>query len=150
MTKKVLFGILIALSLLGLADSLYLAEKATLDEPLFCDIGAGLDGCNIVAQSPYSQFLGIPLAYFGVAFYALVLLAALFIFWRPFEFSYHVLMIVTTIGALFSVAFLFIQIVLIQALCIYCIASAVIAFLSLWVAYVLFSRFSPRLPVVIP
>jgi uncharacterized membrane protein len=150
MTKNVLFAVLIGLSLLGLADSLYLAEKATLDQPLFCNIGEGLDGCNIVAQSPYSQFLGIPLAYFGVAFYVLVLLATILTMVRPFEFSYHVLMIVTTIGALFSVAFLFIQIVLIQALCIYCIASAIIAFLSLAVAYRLFSRFAPKFPVVIP
>ena len=150
MTKNVLFAVLIGLSLLGLVDSFYLAEKATMNEPLFCDIGAGLDGCNIVAQSPYSQLFGIPLAYFGVAFYALILFAAAFILWRPFEFSYHVLMIVTTIGALFSVAFLFIQVVLIQAFCIYCIVSALIAFISLAVAYQLFSRFSPRLPVVIP
>ena len=150
MTKNVLFGILIALSFFGLADSVYLAEKATMDEPLFCDIGAGLDGCNIVAQSPYSQLFGIPLAYFGVVFYALVLLAALLTIWRPFEFSYHVLLIVTTVGALFSVAFLFIQIVLIQALCIYCIASALIAFLSVGVAWRLFLRFAPKLPVVIP
>lgn len=150
MTKNVLFGILIALSFVGLADSLYLAEKATKNEPLFCDIGAGLDGCNIVAQSPYSQFLGIPLAYFGVAFYLLILLATLFIFWRPFAFSYHVLMILTVIGALFSVAFLYIQFVLIQALCIYCVISALTAFLSVGVSYLLVSRFAPKLPAVIP
>lgn len=149
MHKNVLLGILIVLSLIGLADSLYLAEKATMDEPLFCDIGAGLDGCNVVAQSPYSHFLGIPLAYFGVAFYLLVLLATLLTLWRPFEFSYHVLMIVTAIGALFSIGFLYIQFVLIKALCIYCVISAIAAFLSVGVAYILFSRFAPKLPVVI-
>lgn len=149
MTKKVLFSVLIGLSLLGLADALYLADKAAVQEPLFCDIGAGLNGCNVVAQSPYSRLFDIPLAYYGVVFYLLLLAGPLLTLWRPWGFMYKALLVLTGSAALASMAFLYIQFVLIRALCVYCVASAVIAFISFGVAYLLYTRFAPKLPVVI-
>lgn len=150
MSRGILIALLVGLSVLGLVDSLYLSEKAATDSALFCDIGAGLDGCNVVAQSPYSQFLGIPLAYFGVVFYALMLIAILFVHSKPLRLSYQVLMTVAIAGALFSLVFLFIQLALIKAICMYCVVSAAVTFLSLWFSWRLFSRFAPTLPIVIP
>ncbi len=144
MARKTLLGLLTVLSALGLLDSLYLAEKAMTNSALFCDIGAGLDGCNIVAQSPYSQLFGvIPLAYIGVLFYVLLLLAVLVAWHKHTLLRHRALLTVALLGALFSVVFLFIQFVLIKALCIYCIASAVIAFLSLGAAWYLDTKHQP-------
>jgi uncharacterized membrane protein len=149
MSRKALLILLLALSVLGLIDSLYLAEKAMTGNALFCDIGAGLDGCNTVAQSPYSQVLGIPLAYFGVVFYALLLIAVLVARQREHTLVHKALLSVAGLGALFSVVFLYIQLALIQALCIYCIASAAIAFICVAAAWRLDAKHSPP-PAVVP
>lgn len=150
MTRSVLVALLIALAFMGVADSWYLAEHAATDTDLFCDIGAGLDGCNIVAQSPYSQFYGIPLAYFGVAFYAILFLAAALLTVFPYRLYYRGVVALTGIGAAASVVFVGIQLLLIKAVCIYCFVSAGIAFLSFLLAILLLKRFAPNLPAVVP
>lgn len=149
MSRNLLIGAILLLGLIGLVDSLYLASHAATDSDLFCEIGAGLDGCNTVAQSPYSQFFGIPLAYLGVAFYALLLLAALAALWKHHRHIHRALLAIAFLGAAFSVVFLYIQFVLIKALCIYCLISAGVAFVSFAAALWLDLRHK-NLPVVVP
>lgn len=149
MSRSILIGLIIALALVGIVDSVYLSMHALEGTPLVCDIGAGLDGCNIVAQSPYSRFLGVPLAFYGVAFYVLLLLGALAAVWKHHRHLHRALLGVATLGAVFSVWFLYIQFALIKALCIYCIFSAVVAFASFAAALWLDLRHK-NLPVVIP
>lgn len=148
MIQRVLIASLLFLSILGFADSFYLAEKAATNTPLFCNVGAWFDGCNTVAQSPYSKFFGVPLAYFGVAFYALMILVAALIAWKPQRLWYLALLIVAIVGAVLSAVFLFIQFALIQALCIYCIISAIISFCNLLLAWKVYPR-SLRIDAVI-
>ncbi|KKS25085.1 MAG: Vitamin K epoxide reductase [Candidatus Jorgensenbacteria bacterium GW2011_GWF2_41_8] len=57
---------LIAVSLIGLADSSYLAAKHYLGSPINCSI---FNGCEVVTTSPYSVILGVPVALFGVLYY---------------------------------------------------------------------------------
>ncbi len=125
MTRAVTIGILL-LSLIGLADSLYLAKHKADGTPLICDID-GLSGCNIVADSQYSDIFGIPLAEFGIGFYALILFLVL-------ARSYVALRGVASIGTLASLYFIFVQVFLIKALCIYCIASALCTFIILFLS----------------
>lgn len=134
MNRTALVGALLILAFLGIADSWYLLQSAVTDTALTCDIGGGLDGCNIVAQSPYSQLLGVPIALYGVGFYALlfILLAVTACIHR--RVVYQALFLLATVGALASVVFLGIQFFLIQALCVYCIASAAITFLVWFLA----------------
>ncbi len=148
MSRSTLLSLIAALALIGLADSWYLAESAATGSALICDVGAGLDGCNIVAQSPYSKFLGIPLAYLGVAFYAgaLILSGVAAKFNKPLVD--RALFAVSLAGALASVVFLYIQFVLIQALCVYCIISAVVAFLSAGLTWLLLAKSTTRTPVL--
>lgn len=139
MKTTTVLALLIVLSLIGVADSWYLAESAATDTPLICGPGM-LEGCNAVAQSPYSKLFGIPLGVYGVVFYSLVLImsaAALFFTQRALH-SY--LLIVTLLGALASLVFLYIQFFLIEALCIYCLISAGVSFALFGLSYVLFSR----------
>lgn len=135
---------MLLLSFLGIADSWYLYQSAATDTALSCDIGAGLDGCNIVAQSPYSQLLGLPLALYGVGFFSvLFVLSAVLLVVRT-RSLYRVLYLLSLGGAAASVVFLFIQFAIIKALCIYCIASAGIVFLLCLVSRILFKRFAPQ------
>lgn len=150
MNRTILITLLLVLAFLGLADSWYLFQSAITDTALTCNIGAAFDGCNIVAQSPYSHIFGIPLALFGVGFYALlfVLIALIAVF--PVRLLYRVVFLLTLAGVLASVVFVFVQLVLIKALCVYCIASAGITLLSFIGAHRLFKRFAPPFLVSIP
>ncbi len=125
-------GILI-LAFFGLADSVYLAQHEAGGTPLLCNI-QNFSGCNIVAASPYSHIFGIPLAEFGVLFYGIVfVLAALeiVIFDRLLR---RVLQATSLIGVIASLYFTLVQVFLIGAFCIYCLASALITLLILILA----------------
>lgn len=121
--------VLIALfAFFGLANSLYLAQSEASGAPLLCNIQNFL-GCNTVTESEYARLFGVPLAEYGVVFYGILFaLAALEIV------LYHRLVRrVLQIGALFgliaSLYFTFVQMFLIDAFCIYCLASALVALL---------------------
>jgi len=118
-------GILI-LAFCGIANSAYLAESEITGTPLICDI-QNLSGCNIVANSQYSQLFGIPLAEYGVLFYGILFVLAaleLVLFDRVLR---RVLQGISLIGVLASLYFTAIQVFFIGAFCIYCLASALIA-----------------------
>jgi uncharacterized membrane protein len=132
--------VLLVLSFLGLADAWYLTASAVNHTALSCDLGAVLDGCNIVAKSDYSFFMGLPLALYGVLFYALVFVLAAAVLVVPAKLFYQSLFALGALGSLASLVFLYIQFFLIKAICIYCIASAVITFMVFLVAYDLWKK----------
>lgn len=115
------------LALIGLADAVYLTDMALTGSALTCDI-AGLDGCNVVAQSSFSQFLGFPLALYGVVFYLLFLLTFWVSTYKISPGAKRLVFLVAIAGAVFSTYFLYLQFFVIQALCIYCLGSAFVAY----------------------
>lgn len=132
--------VLLVLSFLGLADAWYLTASAINHTALSCDLGAVLDGCNIVAKSDYSFFMGVPLALYGVLFYAAVFVLSAAVLVLPARLFYQALVVLGAVGSLASLVFLYIQFFLIKAICIYCIASAVITFMVFLVAYDLWKK----------
>ena len=63
--------LLLALSLLGLFDSLYLWWVYTsAARPMVC-VGTG---CDVVRASPFAHFFGVPTPAFGAAMYGLLVL----------------------------------------------------------------------------
>ena len=134
---------LLVLAILGIADAWYLTLSAFEGAALVCDIGAALDGCNIVAQSPYSKLFGLPLALYGVVFYGIVfaLVAVLFVATR--HPLYQAAVALGVLGLIASLVFLFIQFALIKAICIYCIFSAVIATLTCLISLRLWAKHAP-------
>lgn len=126
---------LYGLAITGLIDSTYLAYTHVTERPLMCDI---IDGCNVVAASPYSIVMGIPLSFWGIAFYLAVTLATWVAHTYPRLWFSRGLMGTTVLAASMSAYFTYLQVFVIGALCIYCLASALISFLmlgcSLWYA----------------
>ncbi|MES2931647.1 MAG: vitamin K epoxide reductase family protein [Patescibacteria group bacterium] len=141
MNRSLLIVLILVLSFLGIADSWYLYQSAMTDTALSCDLGSGLDGCNIVAQSAYSRLFGVPLALYGVGFFALTFVLAASLSIVSSRRLSHVLLAVTLFGVAASAVFVFIQFALIKALCIYCIASAGIAVLICALSFTLWKRF---------
>lgn len=126
--KRIGVVAILLLAFFGLADSAYLAQHEATGVPLICDI-KNLDGCNTVASSPYSHIFGVPLADFGILFYGMLFVLAaleLVLFDRLLR---RALQAASLVGVLASLYFIILQIFFIGAFCIYCIASAIIAFL---------------------
>ena len=119
------------LGVLGIADSFYLAQHELTNTALSCGIG-NLSGCNIVAQSPYAKIFGIPLGILGIVFYTIVLATFLVTYVKRSSLLFRGLAFVTTVGVLFSLYFAYLQVFVIKAICIYCMASAILTVL-LWV-----------------
>ncbi|MFA4922839.1 MAG: vitamin K epoxide reductase family protein, partial [Ignavibacteriaceae bacterium] len=151
--KRKMFFILLLLTVLGIIDSVYLTYEHYFNIIPPCTINHFLpilSDCGKVLRSSYSVMFGIPLAVAGVFQYSLLLIAiiALIIF-RKKIFSYWILF-QSTIGAIFSLYFMYIQLVILKSICIYCTLSAVISFLIFFIVYKIFlkERFSLRLTII--
>ena len=128
--KRIGVVIILFLAFCGLADSAYLAQHEISGTPLICNI-QNLNGCNVVADSPYSQIFGVPLAEFGVLFYGILFVLAALELVLFDRFLRRVLQVVSLLGVIASLYFTSLQIYLIHAFCIYCTTSALIALLVL-------------------
>jgi len=125
MRRPTLKALTLVFSLLGIADSWYLAQHELTDTALSCGIGgsATLSGCNIVAQSPYSHLFGIPLGVYGLVFYGIALLITLALYAGETRRRLQALLAIGIIGVLFSLYFEGLQVFVIKAICIYCLGS---------------------------
>lgn len=117
-------GILL-LSVIGLGVSLYLTYMYTTDQVAFC-LGSG--GCEAVQYSPYAWIFGIPIPALGAAAYLLLILLAA-VAGRPGDRQDLWLLAlfgVSLVGLLFSAYLTALELFVIHAICIWCVASAVI------------------------
>jgi uncharacterized membrane protein len=121
------------LALLGLFDAAYLAiERVLGDAGVFCPIGGG---CTIVQESAYAALLGVPVAYIGVAGYALLLAVALLSLSVDTLAGLRMpalLLGLASAGLLFSLYLSYLQLFEIKAICFWCVISALIE-LGIWV-----------------
>jgi uncharacterized membrane protein len=108
-----------ALGLVGLGVAIYLTiVHYTGAEPI-CGIS---HGCHTVQTSKYAELGGIPVAVLGLVGYA-VLLLGLFV---PGENGRLLRVAIVAIGFLFSAYLTYLELFVIDAICQWCVASAVI------------------------
>ena len=139
----------VILSFIGLANSFYLVQAHVSGEPLTCGV---LTGCNAVAASPYSILFGVPLASWGVLFYfAVFVLSATMLMARVRVLS-RVFLLITAFGFISSIYFTYLQFFLIEAVCMYCMLSAIIAILLFFFALLIIRlpKESPKYTDLIP
>ena len=126
-------------SLIGLADSVYLTVHHFTAEPVPCSI---IEGCEQVLTSPYAEVGGVPLAAFGAAAYFIAFsLATLTIFGRPA--MWRLFGIQTIIMSAFSAWLIYVQAALIGAFCQFCLLSALTTF-TLYLIYLASLFLKPR------
>jgi rhodanese-related sulfurtransferase/uncharacterized membrane protein len=118
--------ILLALSLLGLFDSLYLLWVYTSpSRPIVC-LGSG---CDAVRASSYAHLFGLPLPAFGVANYAvlaLLILAEDLVSARLGRAIQYTVAGISGAGFLFSIYLTSLQAFVIHAWCAWCDVSALV------------------------
>src|SRR4051812_18201473 len=107
-------------ALLGLADAIYLTVHHYTAVPVPCSI---TEGCEQVLTSPYAEIGGFPLAGFGaIAYFVAFSLALLAVFgdrrmWTLFGVQ-------VTLMAIFTGWLFYLQAVVIEAFCQFCLLSA--------------------------
>ncbi len=112
-------------ALAGLVDSIYLTVHHYTAEPVPCSI---IEGCEQVLTSSYAEVAGLPLAGFGaLAYFIAFSLALLTVFgdrrmWTLFGVQ-------VTLMAVFTGWLLYVQAVLIEAFCQFCLISAATTFI---------------------
>lgn len=117
MRKRTL--VLILLSFLGLVDTFYLGIKR--GKPVPCSVTTG---CEEVLNSEYSAVAGIPISWFGFAFYLTVFSAAVFAVFGE-DGLLRLIFWPAAAAFLISMGLLGIQAFILRAYCQYCLASAI-------------------------
>jgi uncharacterized membrane protein len=118
--------IVAALALAGIFISVYLTlYKLGVIGELSCSLGS----CETVNTSRWSIFLGLPVAAWGLLFYLDVFGVALLGTmprWENEPVISIILVVEAAIGALFSAWLTYLELAVINAICIWCVTSAVI------------------------
>jgi uncharacterized membrane protein len=132
--------ILAVLDLIGLVIAAYLSVVELQGGVPVC---GPIKGCEEVARSEYSRIGGIPVAVFGVALSLLLLTLAL-AWWRT---NLYALLLahygLSLAGVIFEVYFLYVQVVLIGAVCIWCTSYGLSLIARFVIALVVWLRGSP-------
>ena len=114
-------------ALVGFFVALYLALYKT---GIIGTVACGSGGCETVQTSRWSEFLGLPVAAWGVAFYALVFALAFLGTlerWADSQRLATIMLVLTGWGVVFSGWLTYLELFVIHAICRWCVVSAVIA-----------------------
>jgi uncharacterized membrane protein len=127
--------VMLVLALIGIAVAFYDSYAIYNRQPLWCP--PPIDGCNIVADSPYARIFGLPLGYFGLVYYVYMLGLVALLTFDPFARGLcWGTLLYSAVGISLSIGFMYIQFTYIHAFCIYCLISAVATLLffiaALW------------------
>jgi len=121
---------MLAFALVGLAVAFYDAYMLYNGQALWCP--PPINGCNEVANSPFARIFDLPVGYFGVVYYLYMFFLAALLAFDPFSRALRFAAIAyAALGVRFSIYFMYLQINLIHAFCIYCIISGVTTVLLL-------------------
>ena len=131
----------IIVALAGFTDSIYLTVNHFSGTELNCNV---FDGCNVVTASPYSEIFGFPVALLGAIFYFSVLFLTLLYIDRGKKGILTLIPPITIAGLLASAWFTYLQFFVIEALCQYCLLSAVTSTI-LFILGMVLSKYTKKL-----
>jgi len=161
MKSKIFFFFILLFALFGIIDAGYLTYEHYQQVIPPCTVNRFLpifSDCGKVLRSSYSVMFGIPLSVAGVFQYSflLIITVSLLIIKKSglkpkfVRMLTYLLALQSMIGTIFSLYFIYIQLVIIKSICLYCMLSAfisfVIFFLVLKISYV--ERFFFRLNII--
>ena len=123
-TNRVLRNLSYLVAIIGLLVSGYLTWVKFAHAEVFC---GGSGECQTVANSPYAEVAGVPIALFGMGAY-LVIIVLIFLekrgdFWRLN--SPLLIFGITLAGTIYSAYLTYLEIAVIHAICPYCVISAI-------------------------
>lgn len=149
--KRVGVVIILILAFCGIADSAYIAEHEVNAISLLCDSNS-LSGCNVVAANSHASLFGIPVAEYSVLFYSVLFVLAAIELFALDTLLRRTIQVISLLGFLASLYFTLVQVFVINAFCIYCLVSALIAILILIFASFIepLQKIKAEKPLVLP
>jgi dihydroorotate dehydrogenase subfamily 2 len=126
-------------AVIGILDAGYLTYERFANLIIPCSTGYFVD-CGKVLESSYATPFGIPLSIIGVVHYFIFLLIALLTIKYKSGWLKRLLFIITAGGFVASIYFVYLQIFVIGAICIYCMVSAVNSFAAYFILRMLFKN----------
>jgi len=127
---KIISGIGSGLSLLGLADSTYLTIAHYTTPTILACPETKFINCARVTTSQYSTFHGIPIVFFGLIFFVLMLGLQLPRLWKNNSlFIWRSRLALSILGLIAVFGLVYIELYKLHAICLYCTGVHVITFL---------------------
>lgn len=118
----ILYTVAAIVSLVGLADALYLTAEHVSGRSIRCTV---FSGCSDVLSSPYASLRGIPLAALGAAAYFTVFsLATLAVF--GYRFAARLLPMLVGLMFVVTLWLVYLQAFVIKQFCEFCLLSAAV------------------------
>ena len=127
-------ALLLALAVVGLGVSSYLTYTHWAHASVAC---GGIGSCNEVNNSEYAKLAGIPVAFLGaLAYLALIASAVAWLWWRPAGLAWPVMAFwgLSLVGTLYSAYLTYVEVFVLEAICIYCVTSASVILASLLIS----------------
>ena len=121
---KLLYRASLALVIIGLAVSVYMTIYKITGNNGMC-LGSG--DCSTVNASRYSEVNGIPVAIFGIAGYAAILITLFYENKHPFFRTNGTLMVfgMALTGFLFTLWLVYVELAILKAICPFCVTSQI-------------------------
>jgi len=138
---------ILLLTIIGILDTTYLGfshykNYTDITFASFCALSNAIN-CDTVSQSPWSIFVGVPVALWGLAGY-LLFFALLISVRKQSNATIALWSVLLVLGLIYSIAalvFAYISTVKIHAYCILCILSYLISFGLLFYSWIIWRRF---------
>lgn len=128
MIQKILFVTMLTLAVLGMADAILLTVMHYSESSAWCP---ATGGCDKVNKSIYAEFLYVPTALWGLLFYVLVFILAIFAFKKYYLILFGkylqarwALFGLLTAGLFVSLILVYLQLFALKSICLYCMLSA--------------------------
>ena len=122
--RTILFALAAVVSLVGLADAIYLTIEHLSGRSVRCTI---VSGCSEVLSSEYATVRGIPLAMIGAAAYFTVFSLAVL---AAYSYNWAAKLLTAVVGLMFitTLWLLYLQAFVIKHFCQFCLLSALVTF----------------------
>ncbi len=124
MKQKNIINLFILISFIGILDTGYLISEHFSINNVICNID---DTCNIVLTSKYSNFFGIPLAILGLMYYLTIFINSFLFKITKYTGYKTILLYLPFFSFIFSLFLIYLQLFILNSICIYCMASAILS-----------------------
>jgi uncharacterized membrane protein len=119
LSDRVLRGLAALVAAAGMAVAAYLTWSHFGDGSVVCPVGGG---CETVQESEYAEVVGVPVALLGLGAYLVVLVLVV---WDT-PYARLAAAVLALIGLVFSGYLLVMQLFVIEAVCVWCLANDVV------------------------
>lgn len=138
-TDRKLGAAIAFICVLGLGVAGYLTYNKIAGGKIACPVGG--TGCTVVQKSEYAEFGGIPVPYLGLFGWISILLTLLI----PGDIGRAATALLGVFGFMFSIYLTYLELFVIDAICQWCVANAILMTLLAIVAVVRLWRYQPPL-----